>query len=111
MCSPEGDYEMSKVTGKLRNCLERRKFLPIECGSIIKDIICFINNQNHHSITGLNQELEALGWGIDVADDDIYALAISLSANGSGRAPRLVSLKGDPVIQGIWPSVLDSVAA
>lgn len=102
---------MSKVTDKLRNCLERNKFLPIECGSIIEDIIYFINNQNHHTIIGLNRELEVLGWGIDVADDDLYSLAISLSENDSRGAPKPIRLKRDPGIQGTWASLLDNAAA
>jgi len=45
---------MNKVIDKLSNCLERKRFLPIECEGMIEDIIDFINNEKCPSITALN---------------------------------------------------------
>jgi len=78
----EGTNKMKEAIEKLSNCLEEKRFMPIECEDMIKDIIDFVNNEKYLSIIALNQELEALGWGIGVLDDNLYALTISLFGNG-----------------------------
>jgi hypothetical protein len=38
---------MKEIIDKLTNCLERKRFLPIECEGMIDDILVFINNEKH----------------------------------------------------------------
>ncbi len=65
---------MNEAIEKLGNCLERKRFLPIECEGMIQDIIDFIRNRGHPSITALNQEMEVLGWGVGVKEEELYEL-------------------------------------
>ena len=84
---------MIKTINKLCNGLEHRRFLPMECEGMIDDILAFFSNEKYPSRTTLNQELEDLGWGIGVFDNDLYALTIPLHGNGRpNEALRIIRL-------------------
>ena len=103
---------MKEAIEKLSNCLEEKRFMPIECEDMIKDIIDFIHNEKYLSIIALNQELEALGWGIGVLDDNLYALTISLFRNGiRNKGIRIIKRNTGNRMLDTSPSLLEKEVA
>ena len=103
---------MKDAIEKLSNCLEEKRFLPIECEGMIKDVIDFINSEKYLSMIALNQELEALGWGIGVLDDNLYALANSLLENdGRNKALNIIRRNTGNKIQATSPPLLGKAVA
>jgi hypothetical protein len=57
---------------------QTKGFIPIEIPGLIKDVFNIIGNGRYSTITDANQELEGLGWGIEIMDNAIYELANSM---------------------------------
>lgn len=57
---------------------EVKGFMPAEIPDLIKDILNIVRNSERFTKTSINQELESLGWGIDVMDHVTYRLITSL---------------------------------
>ena len=53
-------------------------FIPIEIPGLIQDVFNIIGKGRYSNITYANQELEELGWGIGIMDNDSYKLMNSL---------------------------------
>lgn len=53
-------------------------FMPIEIPELVKDIFEIMDKRRNCTITNIDQELEELGWGINVMDHVTYGLVISL---------------------------------
>ena len=53
-------------------------FMPIEIPELIKDVLNLMENQKICTITAVDQELEELGWGINIMDNATYELITSL---------------------------------
>jgi hypothetical protein len=53
-------------------------FLPIEIPELIKDVLDIMDNRELSTITAIDQELEELGWGINIMDNATYKLITSL---------------------------------
>ena len=53
-------------------------FLPIEIPELVKDVLFIMGNQELCSITAIDQELEELGWGINIMDNGTYQLIMSM---------------------------------
>jgi len=101
---------MKEAIETLSNYLEEKRFLPIECEGMIKDIVDFINDEKYLSIITLNLELETLGWGIGVLDDNLYALTISLFGNGNlNKMLRVMERNTGSSLPVTSPSILENV--
>jgi hypothetical protein len=57
---------------------QTKGFIPIEIPGLMKDIFNIFNNPVYSTITDINQELEDLGWGIEIMDDATYELINSI---------------------------------
>ena len=53
-------------------------FIPIEIPGLIQDVFNIIGKGRYCTITDANQELEDLGWGIEIMDRVTYQLISSL---------------------------------
>ena len=54
-------------------------FMPIEIPELVKDILDIMDNRELCTITTFDQELEELGWGINIMDNTTYELITSLA--------------------------------
>ena len=57
---------------------QTKGFIPIEIPGLIKDVFNIFNNPVNSTLADVNQELEDLGWGIEIMDDATYELISSL---------------------------------
>jgi hypothetical protein len=57
---------------------ETMGFMPIEIPGLFQDIFNIIGKGRYSNITDANQELEDLGWGIEILDNVTYGLLSSL---------------------------------
>ncbi len=53
---------------------QTKGFMPIEIPGLIKDVFNVFKNHRYFTITDINQELEDLGWGIEIMDNVTYEL-------------------------------------
>lgn len=53
-------------------------FMPIEIPGLVKDVLYIMKNQERCTITTIDQELEELGWGINIMDNTTFGLITSL---------------------------------
>ena len=63
---------MDALISTLRQEFDRKGLYSELLPGLLKDIEVFFGNHNHHSLHRLNLELEDLGWGIGVIDQQIY---------------------------------------
>jgi len=56
-------------------------FRPNEVQLLMKDVINCLIHKGTCNVKTLNQELEALGWGIEIIDEIIYKQMVFLSRN------------------------------
>ena len=57
---------------------QTKGFMPIEISGLVKDIFYILDKDLYRTRTEVNQELEDLGWGIGIMDNDSYKLMNSL---------------------------------
>ena len=62
---------------------QTKGFMPIEISGLIKDVFNIIGNGRYYTMSVVNQELEDLGWGIGIMDNDTYEMIYSLVKNTS----------------------------
>ena len=53
-------------------------FMPIEIPELVKDVMDIMDNRELCTITTIDQELEELGWGINIMDNTTFGLITSL---------------------------------
>ena len=53
-------------------------FMPIEIPELVKDVLYIMENQERCTIMTIDQELEELGWGINIMDNTTFELITSL---------------------------------
>jgi hypothetical protein len=53
---------------------QMKGFMPIEIPELVKDVLDIIGNREVCTITTIDQELEELGWGINIIDNITYEL-------------------------------------
>ena len=53
---------------------QTKGFLPIEMTGLIKDAFAILDTNEYCTLTEVNQELESLGWGIEILDKVTYAI-------------------------------------
>ena len=58
---------------------QTKGFMPIEIPGLIQDVFNIIDNGEYCTITAVNQEMEDLGWGIEIMDNITYELVTSLN--------------------------------
>ena len=58
--------------------LEIKGFMPIEIPGLVKDVFQIMDDRRNCTIAAIDQELEELGWGINVMDNVTYGLVMSL---------------------------------
>ena len=54
-------------------------FMPIEIPELVKDVLDIMDNRELSTITTFDQELEELGWGVNIMDNTTYELITSLA--------------------------------
>jgi len=69
---------METRLGDLFLRFQTKGFIPIEIPGLMKDVFDVFNNPIYSTITDVNQELEDLGWGIEIMDDTTYELINSI---------------------------------
>ena len=57
---------------------KKKGFMPIEIPGLIQDVFNIMGKGRYCAITDANQELENLGWGIEIMDNITYELINSL---------------------------------
>jgi hypothetical protein len=63
---------MNNTLDKLTTWFEQKGLHQQELPYFIEDVIEFIDSKRPMSLQLLNQELEALGWGIQLVDEAAY---------------------------------------
>ena len=53
-------------------------FIPIEIPELVKDVLDIMEHRELCTMATIDQELEELGWGIDIMDNSTYELIASL---------------------------------
>ena len=69
---------MENRLGDLFLSFQKKGFMPIEIPGLMQDVFNIIGNGRYCTITDANQELESLGWGIEIMDNVVYQLISSL---------------------------------
>ena len=49
-------------------------FMPIEIPELVKDVLDIMDSREPCTMTTIDQELEELGWGINIMDNATYEL-------------------------------------
>ena len=57
---------------------QTKGFMPIEIPGLMEDVFNVFNNPVNSTLADVNQELEDLGWGIEIMDNATYELINSL---------------------------------
>lgn len=53
-------------------------FMPVEIPELVKDVLDIMDNRELCTITAIDQELEELGWGVNIMDNTTYELITSV---------------------------------
>jgi hypothetical protein len=76
-----GNIGGNKMGDRLNDLFLRfqiKGFMPIEIPGLVKDVLDIMDHRELCTITTLDQELEELGWGINIMDNTTYELITSL---------------------------------
>ena len=57
---------------------QKKGFMSIEIPELVKDVLDIMDNLEICTIRTIDQELEELGWGIDIMDNTTYELITSV---------------------------------
>jgi hypothetical protein len=63
---------MNNTLNKLSVWFEEKGLMQQEFPFFVNDVIRFIDKEGHATLQSLNQELEALGWGVQLMDETTY---------------------------------------
>ena len=72
---------MNKALDNLSVWFEQKGLHQEEFPYFVSDVIRFIDREGYASLQSLNQELEALGWGIQLMDETAYKQMVFLHRN------------------------------
>jgi hypothetical protein len=53
--------------------------MPIEIPELVKDVLDIMDHRERCTMATIDQELEELGWGINIMDNSTYELIASLA--------------------------------
>lgn len=70
---------MENLLTDLSQRFQTKGFIPIEIRSLLKDVSNIFNNGSYRNLNKINQELEELGWGIEIMDADTYTFIVTHS--------------------------------
>jgi hypothetical protein len=68
---------MGKFSETLADRLIKKGFSPAEIPELIDDLVSLFRRGEKHTSTDLNQELETLGWGLDLLDESLFQEILS----------------------------------
>ena len=74
----EEEKKMENRLGDLFLSFQKKGFMHIEFPGLMQDLFNILGKGRCCNITDANQELEDLGWGIEIMDNLTYQLIISL---------------------------------
>jgi hypothetical protein len=77
----EGHIGYNKTKDRLTDLFmmfQTKGFMPIELPELVKDIFEIMDKCRNCTITAIDQELEELGWGLNIMDNATYELITSL---------------------------------
>jgi len=58
---------------------QTKGFMPIEIPELVKDVLDIMDHREPCTMATIDQELEELGWGINIMDNSTYELITSLT--------------------------------
>ena len=58
---------------------QAKGFMPIEIPGLINDVFTILDKGEYCNISKVNQELEDLGWGIEILDKVTYKIIVTNS--------------------------------
>jgi hypothetical protein len=73
-----GSMKVKNSLEELFMKFERKGFMQVEIPALLTDVFITISNGDFCSIAAVNQELEDLGWGIEIIDFGAYDVANAL---------------------------------
>jgi hypothetical protein len=73
-----GDNETKDRLSDLFLIFQKKGFMSIEIPELVKDVLDIMDNLEICTIRTIDQELEELGWGIDIMDNTTYELITSV---------------------------------
>jgi len=57
---------------------QNKGFMHVEIKGLMEDVFKTLGNRRYYNRAAVNQEMEDLGWGLDIMDRVTYELASSL---------------------------------
>ena len=72
---------MERKFNNLSLRFQTKGFAPIEIPGLIKDIFDVLDKGRDFNVTVVNQELEDLGWGIEILDNVTYEIIADRHGN------------------------------
>ena len=69
---------MGNRLGDIFLSFQKKGYMSIEIPGLIQDLFNIIGKDRYCTITDANQELEDLGWGLEIMDNVTYKLINSL---------------------------------
>ena len=76
--------ELSKITDKLL----KKGFTPVEIPDLLNDLTLLFRQSKSCTTNNINQELENLGWGVELLDEYLFKEIASLLIS-TGETPKL----------------------
>ena len=73
-----GDNKMKDRLSDLFLIFQKKGFMSIEIPELVQDVLDIMDNLEICTIRTIDQELEELGWGIDIMDNTTYELITSV---------------------------------
>jgi hypothetical protein len=62
---------MSELSKPITDKLIAKGFTPLEIPELLNDLIHLISEDKRYTTNSINQELENLGWGIQIIDEPL----------------------------------------
>lgn len=69
--------KMGKFSATLTDRLTKKGFSPVEIHELIDDLTSLFRRSEKHTAAHVNQELETLGWGVDLLDESLFQEILS----------------------------------
>ena len=70
---------MENILCDLSLKFQNNGFIPVEIQYLIKDVFDVLDEGRYCTLAEVNQNLEDLGWGIEIMDTLTYALLVNKS--------------------------------
>ena len=73
-----GGNEMGERLSDLFLRFQIKGFMPIEIPELVKDVLDIMDHRELCTMATIDQELEELGWGVNIMDNATYELITSV---------------------------------